>query len=63
MTCAASWTRGSGAPGHWPHQFKAVAVAQFKAVAVAALRRLQALPHIARGFFGDPDLAYIAAAM
>ncbi len=32
---------------------------QFKALAVAALRRLQALPHIVRGFFGDPDLAYI----
>jgi hypothetical protein len=26
---------------------------------VAALRRLQAMPHIVRGFFGDPDLAYI----
>lgn len=35
---------------------------QFKALAVAALRRLQALPHIVRGFFGDPDLAYITAA-
>lgn len=35
---------------------------QFKALAVAALRRLQALPHIVRGFFGDPDLAYIATA-
>ena len=34
---------------------------QFKALAVAALRRLQALPHIVRGFFGDPDLAYITA--
>jgi transposase len=32
---------------------------QFKALAVAALRRLQALPHLVRGFFGDPDLAYI----
>lgn len=32
---------------------------QFKALAVAALRRLQALPHIVRGFFADPDLAYI----
>lgn len=35
---------------------------QFKALAVAALRRLQALPHIVRGFFGDPDLAYITTA-
>lgn len=35
---------------------------QFKALAVAALRRLQAMPHIVRGFFGDPDLAYITAA-
>lgn len=35
---------------------------QFKALAVAALRRLQAMPHIVRGFFGDPELAYITAA-
>lgn len=35
---------------------------QLKALAVAALRRLQAMPHIVRGFFGDPDLAYITAA-
>jgi len=35
---------------------------QFKALAVAALRRLQAMPHIVRGFFGDPDLAYITRA-
>lgn len=35
---------------------------QFKALAVAALRRLQAMPHIVRGFFGDPTLAYITAA-
>jgi transposase len=34
---------------------------QFKALAVAALRRLQAMPHIVRGFFGDPELAYITA--
>lgn len=34
---------------------------QFKALAVAALRRLQAMPHIVRGFFGDPDLVYITA--
>ena len=36
---------------------------QFKALAVGALRRLQALPHIVRGFFADPDLSYITAAM
>src|SRR5512144_2657973 len=35
---------------------------QFKALAVAGLRRLQAMPHIVRGFFGDPDLAYISTA-
>jgi transposase len=35
---------------------------QFKALAVAGLRRLQRLPHIVRGFFADPDLAYITAA-
>jgi transposase len=35
---------------------------QFKALAVGALRRLQATPHIVRGFFGDPDLAYITRA-
>ncbi len=34
---------------------------QFKALAVAGLRRLQRLPHIVRGFFADPDLAYITA--
>ena len=32
---------------------------QFKALAVAALRRLQAMPHIVRGFFADSNLAYI----
>lgn len=32
---------------------------QFTALARAALRRLQALPHLVRGFFNDPDLAYI----
>lgn len=36
---------------------------RFTALAVAALRRLQALQHIVRGFFGDPDLAYITAAI
>ena len=35
---------------------------QFKALAVGALRRLQASPAIIRGFFADPNLAYIAAA-
>jgi transposase len=30
---------------------------QFRALAVGALRRLQAMPHIVRGFFADPDLA------
>jgi transposase len=32
-----------------------------KAVVTARLRRLQRLPHLVRGFFGDPELAYIAA--
>ena len=34
---------------------------QMKAVITARLRRLQRLPHIVRGFFGDPELAYITA--
>jgi transposase len=34
---------------------------QMKAVVTARLRRLQRLPHLIRGFFGDPELAYIAA--
>jgi transposase len=34
---------------------------QMKAVITARLRRLQRLPQIVRGFFGDPELAYIAA--
>jgi transposase len=29
--------------------------------ALAALHRLQKLPHVIRGFFGDPDLRYITA--
>ena len=29
--------------------------------AISALRRLQKMPHIVRGFFGDPRLAYITA--
>ena len=33
-----------------------------QALAVAGLRRLQAMPHIVRGFVGDPDLTYITAA-
>ncbi len=35
---------------------------QFRAVCVAALRRLQRMPHIVRGFFADPNLTYITAA-
>src|SRR3954454_8219632 len=35
---------------------------QMKAVVTARLRRLQRLPHVARGFFADPELAYITAA-
>lgn len=35
---------------------------QFKALAVKALRRLQRMPHIVRGFFAAPDLAYITQA-
>src|SRR3954447_6636740 len=34
---------------------------QMKAVVTARLRRLQRLPQIVRGFFGDPELAYISA--
>jgi transposase len=32
---------------------------QLKAIATRALRRLQRMPHLVRGFFGDPDLRYI----
>jgi hypothetical protein len=32
-----------------------------KAVVTARLRRLQRLPQIVQGFFGDPELAYITA--
>src|SRR5919202_6788510 len=35
---------------------------QMKAVVTARLRRLQRLPQIVRGFFADPELAYITAA-
>jgi transposase len=35
---------------------------QMKAVVTARLRRLQRLPHVVCGFFGDPELAYISAA-
>ena len=34
---------------------------QMTAVVTARLRRLQRLPHLVRGFFGDPELAYITA--
>jgi transposase len=34
---------------------------QMKSVVTARLRRLQRLPQIVRGFFGDPELAYIVA--
>src|SRR3954469_7143981 len=34
---------------------------QMKSVVRARLRRLQRLPHIVRGFFADPELAYITA--
>src|SRR5919202_1613097 len=34
---------------------------QMKAVVTARLRRLQRLPHLVRGFFADPELAYITA--
>ena len=34
---------------------------QMKSVVTARLRRLQRLPHLVRGFFGDPELAYITA--
>jgi transposase len=34
---------------------------QMKAVVTGRLRRLQRLPHIVRGFFGDPELTYITA--
>ena len=34
---------------------------QMRSVITGRLRRLQRLPHIVRGFFGDPELAYITA--
>ena len=34
---------------------------QMQAVITARLRRPQRLPHLVRGFFGDPELAYITA--
>jgi transposase len=34
---------------------------ELKAKALAALHRLQKLPHLVRGFFGDPNLRYITA--
>lgn len=36
---------------------------QFRSLATGALRRLQRMPHLVRGFFRDPDLAYITAAV
>jgi hypothetical protein len=35
--------------------------AELKSLALGALRRLQKLPNIVRGFFADPHLAYIHA--
>ncbi|MFC9835586.1 IS630 family transposase [Rhodococcus sp. NPDC127530] len=35
---------------------------QFKTLCTRALRRLQRMPHLVRGFFADPHLAYIRAA-
>ena len=35
---------------------------QFTTLCVNALRRLQRTPHLIRGFFAAPDLAYIRAA-
>ena len=32
-----------------------------RAKAISALRRLQKMPHLVRGFFRDPCLDYIAA--
>ncbi len=34
---------------------------QMRSVVTGRLRRLQRLPHIVRGFFADPELAYITA--
>jgi transposase len=35
--------------------------AELKSLAMGALRRLQKLPHIVRGFFADPRLTHIHA--
>ncbi|WP_272943304.1 transposase [Rhodococcus opacus] len=35
---------------------------QFKTLRTRALRRLQCMPHLVRGFFADPHLTYIRAA-
>lgn len=32
-----------------------------KAMAISGLHRIQKLPSLVRGFFGDPDLAYVTA--
>lgn len=45
-----------------PRGVRSTGADQFKALAVGALRRLQRMPHIVRGFFGDPELAYIRRA-
>ena len=34
---------------------------EFRAKVIAALRRLQNMPQLVRGFFADPDLRYITA--
>jgi transposase len=34
---------------------------ELKSKAIGALRRLQKLPHLVRGFFADPHLSYITA--
>jgi transposase len=36
---------------------------QMRAVVVSRLRRLQRLPQLVRGFFADPELVYISAAV
>jgi hypothetical protein len=42
-------------------RFLPAGTAQLKAKALAALHRLQRLPHLVRGFFGDPNLRYVTA--
>jgi transposase len=38
-----------------------ISQADLKTKAIGALRRLQKLPHLVRGFFADPHLRYITA--